>query len=533
MENNKKPSDSRIRKKGKKKKRTQYGQWDNPAAKEETGRPKVNDYKWYNRNQQILKDAGSISTNTPLGLKNYFVNFVSDIASTVTTGPSVIPGIAKLNCIPSIGVSKDGSSDVNNAMRLIYAFVRHANSGSRNYEAPDYMTYLLAMRSIYDFHAEMVRLYGLCNIFSVVNRYIAKGIVQALGYNYEDIVKNLSSLRYYINQYAIKANTFAVPKEMYYYDRGAFVPLHVFKDSEEDKAGLYVMQYAGYYKWSATGSTKGSSCDFVGIATIDGTPIVKDFASIVTFGNSLLEAMLTNEDIGIMSGDTLKCFSNSGLRQLTGIPADYATVPVYNKDVLNQIHNTVFVGDLKTFESAKITQDSGILLFDPTFKCSDSGAVYVSLPVLNPVFDCDKNDPTPEEVMEWSRHMAAFETADGKGEVKLFTAGSEIFTTMDIFWLNMGTGDVSVNTLLSEYSNGVSAADLTQDQLASLLIYKHYFDWSPIMYYFGDFADNDTIQCYPIGELFNYTPLDKTLINKLHNVALLSLFNVPGLGKSV
>lgn len=73
----------------------------------------------------------------------------------------VVPGIMTFMYAPSIGVAfSTDSAAINVAAKNIYAYVRFANSGARNYDAPNLMTYLLALDSAYQIYACGVRLYA-------------------------------------------------------------------------------------------------------------------------------------------------------------------------------------------------------------------------------------------------------------------------------------------------------------------------------------------------------------------------------------
>ena len=102
----------------------------------------TNDPAYYALNSQLLVDAAShafsdaTGTKIPWSTKGYNEHLiVPDIAS--------IPGVMSFRIAPTVGISTDQSSAVNVAARNIYSYVRHANSGHSNYDAPDLMMYLL------------------------------------------------------------------------------------------------------------------------------------------------------------------------------------------------------------------------------------------------------------------------------------------------------------------------------------------------------------------------------------------------------
>ena len=107
---------------------------------------KDNDWRWYAQNEQLLKDTASFSYNYPLGS---LVQRTATGKEPVDT--TAIPGIMAVHVSPAFGGSDSRTSPINVAMRNIYSFVRHANSGHTNYDAPDLAIYLMAMDSCYSF----------------------------------------------------------------------------------------------------------------------------------------------------------------------------------------------------------------------------------------------------------------------------------------------------------------------------------------------------------------------------------------------
>lgn len=122
-----------------------------------------NDPSWYAANSALLRDSASFSFNNPLGNRITLSGAPSSVSISRTFA---IPGVYAIYCGPSIGRSLDNSSPVNIAARNIYSFVRHANSGHSNYDAPDLMLYLLAMDQLYSGLAFMSRAYGVMSQYS-------------------------------------------------------------------------------------------------------------------------------------------------------------------------------------------------------------------------------------------------------------------------------------------------------------------------------------------------------------------------------
>lgn len=179
---------------------------------------KCNDPMWYAKNPQLLKDAASLAFSNRTG--DYMDFGVAN--SSQATG--AIPGIMALEWVPSVGTITntdasgtpvlDNTDAINCAAKNIYSFVRHANSGASNYDAPDLMMAIVAADSVYSLIAHAIRTYGLMRVWDQKNRYVPEAILRAtgitgLGENY-----SLADFRYDINFCIAKASVIWVPSNL-------------------------------------------------------------------------------------------------------------------------------------------------------------------------------------------------------------------------------------------------------------------------------------------------------------------------------
>nr|AIY31277.1 capsid protein [Dromedary picobirnavirus] len=464
---------------------------------------KKNDVSWYTKFESLAKASGNIIYGQPMG----------EVLELGGRNPTSLGGIMKISLLPSIGISTDSSSPVNNMSRLVYSFIRHANSGSRNYEAPDYMTYCLAMGSAYAYFASLCRLYGVIRTYSTLNKFVAKATVEALNFDYDNIVNQLANLRYYINYFAARINTFAVPKDMTYYDRCAFLPLHVFKDNEGDKCSFYLFDYAKLFVWDGTTESTGSS-----LQPIDwGIKTGKTLDDIQEVGENIINSLLNNEDIGIMSGDTLKAYGSNGVRTVLGIEDSFAITPIYNHDMLWQIHNARIVDISSVLTDDKVVQRDGYLVFNPTI----TGYTGVNLGNKSLIMDSDLETPDYKFNLENSRLHVRYNSS----MTKFIAVGTELPIKAEIYaFFGEGSNqDLESNAVTDVKFNGSTGV---VDMAVVGVCYSSTFKLHPIWFVETKVGDN-VYNYLPFADLHNYTQVSDLAIKQLHNAALLSLFAVP------
>jgi hypothetical protein len=502
---------------------------------------KDNDPSWYLVNGQLAKDVANFSFNNALG-DNISITpgRVFDIGTTLVANSVRLPGIASVMVGPSVGPSLNETSPINVASRNIYSFVRHANSGHANYDPADLMIYLLAVDSVQSYWSWMVRIYGISQTFSQRNRYIGDALLKAMGVDPANIRANICELRAFINQYAIKASVLAVPNTMSYYLRHAWMFQNVYTDEDNPKAQLFLFNPAYLYSYSlnagGVGELKPTPIAMTNSNNAFGSTASLTFTNIRDMGNSFINAMLAQEDVGIMSGDILKAYGSDKLYRFNQIAEEYAVIPTFSEEVLGQFHNLSVVGRypcksttdgwvVNLSDALTISQDTGIgsgnLIFNPAFAaCMDTSYTQI--------IDAWKNDVTPEDALVYSRLKSWTNPTGGKiiyNNVNyettyagtLSSSGSELVIDVILYYYN------PAGALANRAVKPVITSSAPDTVDTAILQYADKFNEFPILRAFNKLGSMTAMY----GEISNYTVINETELSAMHNAALLSMFGVP------
>lgn len=379
-----------------------------------------NDWRWYAQNEQLLKDTASFSYNYPLGS---LVRRSTSGREPVDT--TAIPGVMAVHVSPAFGGSDSRTSPINVAMRNVYSYVRHANSGHTNYDAPDLAIYLMAMDSCYSYLAFLRRLYGVVMTFSYTNRYYPTAIVNAMDVDFEDIHQNIADFRAYINSLAVKVGSMCVPATMAYFARHIWMYEGYYLDTDQDKAQTYLYVPDGFYQYTLDGDGAGMlkfkpmlPLGFHVDSRHVGDEKLLTYKDLHAYGDALLEPVLQSEDMNIMSGDILKAFGPENLYKVSMIPENYVVLPTYNEEVLNQINNATLVGqyvpESETVDSriGQLVQskDKGYLINEvmtyvttPGVDSADLNAVNWHAYTAKQLINFDHGNVSPADTMVASR----------------------------------------------------------------------------------------------------------------------------------
>lgn len=294
-----------------------------------------NDAGWYMADSVLMKDAANLPFPNALGMPMSIRDGMSNVLP-VNTSRVTVPGIMRVSVITTPGTVGTWNDPINVAIRDIYSFVRHQNSGSKNYDAADLGVYFYAYDSCATYYAYLVRLYGTARTLLLRNRYTPEDLITVMGADYNDIVSNLAQLRAYINTFAARMSAMRVPSDLHFIERHMWLFSHIFGDSQTDKCQLYVVNPGAFWEYKT--ATTAAETGFFLSEKVPMINALYTFERLTTFGNALLNSVLNSEDFNIMSGDILKAYGDKTFA-LNMIAEEYQVPVVYEPEFLLQLHN--------------------------------------------------------------------------------------------------------------------------------------------------------------------------------------------------
>lgn len=388
-----------------------------------------NDATWYKATDQIARDAGQFSFNNPLGMPNYGV---------INSGASCFPGVCALWYAPTVGDTSQATSAINLQGKKLISFLRSKVSNKLGFAAADILMYLIAMDSMYSFYSYCVRLYGMHFAYMSMNRYYPQTLFKALGVN-ADATSDWNKFRTWLNTWAYQLSQVYVPSSISYFARHMWMNANVYLDAPDAKAQSYIFTPEYLYKWNSTASANGTCLipTAMPTAAADGASLT----AIMYFGETLLTELLEDVDIGELSGLVLRAFGEGNCIKLSTIPEDFSIAPVYNPEVMPQIHNATLCGSIRrgtdpttAFRSAIVLQtEVDTLSAYYEAETSTLGAHTTEHLRWKRILDLESVTPTVDEVFIATRLMVGgtFDTENQNINL-LQTFGTEVLTKAEI-----------------------------------------------------------------------------------------------------
>lgn len=529
----------------------------------------MNDPLWYVLNPELLKDAASLPFS-------HFIGKGFPVYTNVATSADEAC-VFKLPYLYMFGVSAQAGDPVNLAIRNLYTYVRHQNSGHTNYESADLGLYLLAVSSVVATLAHLERCIGVAKCYQRRSAIMPKTVLDVLGVNYSSFISNLANYTTRLNVLWSRVSSLCIPKDFSFLKRWVWMNSQIFKDHESDKAALYVFKPVGVPKFNQfvldAGSISQPNKESI-------TPTINDWFNDA---EDALDRILGDEDMNIMSGDILKAYGRENLMTFGMTPIDYVLEPVYVEEMLPQIQHAqtpycaTISGSLVpeeiatgiTYDVAQAINDvtnsiytaagdddyftiyqyNGEIICQPAFRDASVSSIIIDTTTKAAFWKkgnlrCIVNDQDrllnsfkevvpPEDVMISTRLMYVEEydtRIEQSGEYAAFvtSCGTELITGFNIY-VKSKTNPITrgfasgFNTLVDTGSVGDYSAVLRD------VLLKSQMDWAPITYVntftsglTPAFHDNQ----YIAGDLDNFTAIAVNTLKGLHLTALLAEFSV-------
>lgn len=522
-----------------------------------------NDPAWYATNPQLLKDAASIPWTLPVGKP-----IETGIVRTDDNGDPKeeiqvkVPGVMALRTIPSFGMCREESDPINIASTAMYSFIRHANSGHSNYDAPDLMVYVLAMTQVYSYITFLQRVYSVSTLYAQGNRFMPKALVECMDVDYSDVTSQLANFRYGINLLIDKASSFAVPNNMSIFLRSAFLYQYIYAGGPSIKDQLYFYTPAGFLKYdlnkdplSSVTQADSSGLEFVPFPTSSTTKMT--VSGLLEYGRDMIDRLLEQEDLGIMSGDILKAYGSSGIIKLAPLPEAVEFTPVYNGLVLEQIKNATIV-NAQYYKNNAICQDpkkkflkSNLCLYRE--KLTDDASAAFARDI-----ECHRGhklittalpNPDATTVMEITRMTPVLGNLFQSKYVEMSNGKSTEYN-MDYYFLYSGS-EIAIearmildakgnkvtftsNELVTKSGTNVAMTGVQLDGLLKVVSALSNFKFHPCVRYWqttDGAAGHGRSLLGQFYDLDNYAVVHAEDLNRIHETAIMSMLSVPNVAR--
>lgn len=403
------------------------------------------DPMWYAADEAALKNMASLPWNKVIG----------DALSY--NGGDRVPGIIIYPFLPTINTGFSTNSYARRAADIYYQALTQGYTGGVEFEAPDLLFTALAAESLFYLMIEGKRAYGSLNYYLQLNSYYARSIVEALGFDYDDLKSDMANFR---TEFNIRVNqiakSVAVPKSFMIGDRWEFICSFLFTDVEAaDYSTVFAYRPAGYLKYDATTMTTGTSLAM--ISRPEKYTVNSYFAMIDT----LLRA-LVDDDVRGMFGALRRVYQDAEFKKPTALDENFVTEIRRNDVVSAALHNAYPLERVKYYSlgtAGDLVDNTGIAIFQTASGEIVSNALTCSITAADAadtafpfpeeyLLDIFDNNTTPGIVIDTTAHWHVVNAA-----ATVTTAGTKKWVPVQ------GRSELLLNPIMYTYELGTTVTD--------------------------------------------------------------------------
>lgn len=452
---------------------------------------------------------------------------------------------------------------LNQAADTTYSYLVHANSRNYSYNSSDLFLLIMAGSQVFAVIEALKRAYGIVKRYVETSAYTPKSELAAMGFDWDDLVRNFSHLWFDINLLISQSRQIWIPTTFPFVSRWQDLNSMIYKDADGPYAQEYIFVQSKYYRYTETGAKTGGALIQAGYSFVnssgeqqsglispgqtntDGQFVTWTWEQWISMATNMIQYLIASEDRGIIYGDLLNAFGADRIVAVPEIASDYSIEAVYSPEISMQIENLTIWG-------AKLPDMWGQIenrIVPMITTAPPSGIARLDHTRDNWSLNFHVNDqPTPEMFLLATRFMTMgmravaipqWDKTTGEFSAAAMwlpdTAGSEIVTDIYVMARPTDTSTNSVMWLNQYWGNGFGVDKAHYYAMA--------FDWHPFLAvgvttgaqvsspttaqanegarFEGNFVD------MTVGDYDRYAEIIWSEVQRIHDVCFLSLYDVP------
>lgn len=296
-----------------------------------------NDFAWWNKYPEILKDVANYKCNwlagTPLNVKDVSV---------------YVPGAFRFKVHNMYGFDASATDPFNMEIRKLYLRMFNKYRGISSYTVADLGITLISTVEVFILAVKLARIYGVIKTYDMLNHNLPDTICSALGLssNQADYIRShLSDYRSNLNVLIQKAQSICMPADMSILKDKLSLFGNVYLDHNGKRAQAIIFDCYEYGIFYPVALQSGGCVKFETKSmneVIDFTYNTGTSSSGTTMFpvlDKMLNSLLENEIVNKQFGDLSAVFGLDQLVTISPIAEDYTVVPVYSESILHKMHN--------------------------------------------------------------------------------------------------------------------------------------------------------------------------------------------------
>lgn len=464
------------------------------------------------------------------------------VQDTVNMPPRAqVPSIMAIRLNPSPGSNSSGAvSAVKQQAQALYTSLSSMNSKTTNYAPQDLIMPILALGEVISTVEWMRRAFRSVYMYNAKNRAIPRALVEAMGFDYDDLCKNYANYVARANTIIDRAMSITLPSNIDYFKACNALYQDVFLDDDSDMAQMYL--FVPYSTWLLNEQSQDTGTSLT-------TYIWREYTSagLLTMDRVLntlklmVDHLLTSSTMNYVYADIQNFAAKKGaqLAAIAPIVVGEGITPIYSEEALLQIMNIDFMdqpvvnaegnGNHTNANDVLSDPNTNSIMYYPVWAYNSFNSIPSSVGNL---VNFNKMNPTDEEIMTAMRFKCAVKEylIDDTSDTLNINTGTDVSLpdhyAVDAWFYGPKLEDPFGS---NAYHWGTMKSNMSL-QLSWLPKFNHHprLTWVDVTNYVKSNTGVSFTKTYNgvIGDLNYWTYLPYQSVRAINDGAMLSLFKV-------
>lgn len=477
-----------------------------------------NDPAYYNKYPEDYR----LATQTPGWFKvlGDHIDWSAVTGYASVTAKTPVPGIMVLDFIPGIGIAETSTDPVNKAFSQVMADIYAKTTGSNlGFQQADLAMLVTSLASISNMIGVAQRALETTEFWITKNAYTPKKMATAMGFSWQDLVKNKPAYVQRLNSLTHMYNNIKIPEFLDVYKRQYALSHTVYIDEDSSFAQIYMFMPRGYYKYSDV----DHKCAWSELKFRDGH-YMDHFSRLLDEIEDAITIWYNSSDLYNMNGTLLRAYKESSFYMISDLTIDSLIDPRLDRYIMLQLMNADFCNyKYIRKDTLDITQDvvENIVIWKPGAKVPEGDDAFgfeERSSHLVRAYDAEVSADDNCELTRFMFHTSLVNTVSGESWYDFDTLGTEILCGIHVY---VGLTTSTAGLLESvDLNSNTELLFADSDSLHKVIIAYSAFRYLPNIF----IQTSDGSRAAVLGDMYNYTQLSTADLKQMNTTFALSMW---------
>jgi len=366
-------------------------------AKELPSKGRSNDPNWYFTNADLAAEVAQISFQSYVGAGPIFGEKESNSSPSIMAiylNPA--PGLTynvpttmqskweQGGLEPSSFLGDKYATGINIAGNKTYTILAMLSGRGSNYAPQDISSMELGISSVAELSEHLRRIFGILMLTNMRNRALPRKLVEAMGVDYDDALKNAANYRMRFNTEISRVNQIPLLENVAFIRKSRDIYQHIYTDSASPMGTLFFYRPASVWQLDEDSYEQGTILRTVVLAGGE----LKTMGYYLDILSEMISALLNSATLNLVYADLLHASEKMNIKFWTFdyLAENYAVMPEFNRNALLQLHNLTIAGPPVASDFEPITDGQGHIQYYITPSNDVYPDVLRNALVYNPAF---------------------------------------------------------------------------------------------------------------------------------------------------